>query len=313
MQADLKNQLDETTTQKNILIKKLGDYQTQLKKLISSRQTLAEYNLDNLPLILNKIVNIPGQFYKYIKTLTLKVYDSYNWLDIIPASILWVLLGLTLILFFILNRFLKSLRGDKERSRFTGYLYDGALTLVQRNIPYLCLFTMLWTVLYITKISFANYQLLFNLLVIWFTFRVLILIFRLALLERISDSSGKDVKLYYRIKWLLLFGGWTTALMIFSHNLPLSLLLQDIFNRLFMLFILSVSLVAWKSKDVIPYLIRPFLKYKKRYFKNAVSLLVILIPFTLFTTAIIGLFGFVNLAWTLSRISRIYSIARITF
>ena len=48
-------------------------------------------------------------------------------------------------------------------------------------------------------------------------------------------------------------------------------------------------------------MLRPFLKYKKRYFKNAISLLVILVPITLFTTAVIGLFGFVNLAWTMSR------------
>ena len=49
---------------------------------------------------------------------------------------------------------------------------------------------------------FSNYQLLFNLIAVWFTFRMLILIARLVLLERISDSSGKDVKLYYRLKWL---------------------------------------------------------------------------------------------------------------
>ena len=301
LQTVLKIQLDETTNQKNILLQKLIEYQAQLKKLISSRQSLAEYNRDSLPLIVNKIVEIPSLFYKYAKTLILKVYDSYNWLDILPATMLWVMLGLAVAIFFMLNRFFKTLSSDKERFRFTGYLYDGALALVQRNIPYLCLFTMLWTVLYITKISYSNYQLLFNLITIWFTFKILILIARLALLERISDSSGKDVKLYYRLKWLLLFGGWTTALMVFSHILPLSLLLQDIFNRLFMLFILSVSLVAWKSKDVIPYLLRPFLKYKKRYFKNVISLLVILVPITLFTTAVIGLLGFVNLAWTMSR------------
>lgn len=297
----LKIQIDDANVQKQLLLKKLDEYQTKLKKLVSSRQSLAEYNTDTLPIILNKLVEIPSLFYKYVKTLTLKVYDSYTWLDTLPASILWVMLSLSVAIFFMLNRFLKTLSRDKERSRLTGYLYDGALALVQRNIPYLCLFTMLWSVLYITKISFSNYQLLFNLITIWFTFKILILIARLVLLERISDSSGKDVKLYYRLKWLLLFGGWTTALMVFSHLLPMPILLQDIFNRLFMLFILSVSLVAWKSKDVIPYLLRPFLKYKKRYFKNAISLLVILVPITLFTTAIIGLLGFVNLAWTMSR------------
>ncbi|MCL9684304.1 mechanosensitive ion channel domain-containing protein [Legionella maioricensis] len=301
LQKALNIQLADVSLQKKIALKELDEVQNQLKKLISSRQSLAEYNLDSLPIILNKLIDIPNLFYKYLKTLTLKVYDSYTWLDTLPATILWVILALSVGVFFMLNRFLKTLSNDKERYRLAGYLYDGALTLVQRNIPYLCLFIMLWSVLYFTNISFANYQLLFNLITVWFTFRLLILIARLGLLERISDSSGKDVKLYYRLKWLFLFGGWTTAFMVFSHILPLSLLLQDIFNRLFMLFILAVSLVAWKSKDVIPYLLRPFLKYKKRYFKNAISLLVILVPITLFTTAIIGLLGFVNLAWTMCR------------
>lgn len=301
LQLRINEQLEEAKVQKGILIKNLEDYQNQLKKLISSRQTLAEYNINTWPIIIKKLIDIPNLFYKYIKTLTLKVYDSYTWLDTLPVAILWTLLGLIIGSFYILNRFLKTLGSDKERSRLTGYLYDGALTLVSRNIPYLCLFTMLWTVLYITNISFSNYQLLFDLITVWFTFRILILIARLVLLERISDSSGKDVKLYYRLKWLLLFGGWTTALMVFSHIFPLSILLQDIFNRLFMLFILAVSLVTWKSKDVIPYLLRPLLMGKKRYVKNAISLLVILVPITLFTTAIIGLLGFVNLAWTMSR------------
>ncbi len=301
LQLNIDNQLKDVKEQKILLAKKLEEYQNQLKKLISSRQTLAEYNINSWPIIMHKLINIPNLFYNYVKTLTLKVYDSYTWLDTWPVAILWTLLALTVGLFYILNRFLKTLSSDKERSRLTGYLYDGALALVSRNIPYLCLFTVLWLILYITNISFSNYQLLFNLIAVWFTFRILILIARLVLLERISDSSGKDVKLYYRLKWLLLFGGWTTALMVFSHILPLTLLLQDIFNRLFMLFILAVSLVAWKSKDVIPYLLRPLLKGKKRYVKNVISLLVVLVPITLFTTAVIGLLGFVNLAWTMSR------------
>lgn len=301
LQLDVKTELKETANQKLLLTKGLEDYQNQLKKQISTRQSLSEYNIDSWTVILKKLIEIPSLSYKYIKTLTLKVYDSYTWLDTFPTIILWVFLVCILSFFYILNQFLKTLARDKERSRFTGYLYDGVLVLVQRNIPHLCFFAMLWFVLYFTSISLANSQLLINLIAVWFTFRILILIARLILLESISDSSGKDVKLYYRLKWLLLFGGWTTALMTFSHLLPLSVLLQDIFNRLFMLFILTVSLVAWKSKDVIPYLIRPLLKSKKRYFKNAMSLLVILIPITLFTTAIIGLIGFVNMAWTMSR------------
>jgi potassium efflux system protein len=293
-------QIRQVADEQKVLAMELSDYQSQLKKLASSRQSLSDYSIASWPIILNRIGAIPVLFYSYTKTLTLKVYDSYMWLDVAHLSILWGLVFAVSLAYFGLNRFLKSVSLTKERSRLSGYLYDGILTLVQRNIPYLCFISTLWILMYCTNISYSNYQLLFSLFMVWFTFRVLILIARLGLLERISDSSGKDVKLYYRLKWLLLFGGWITALMTFSHLLPLSLLIQDLFNRLFMLFLLTVSLVAWKSKDVISYLIRPMIIGKKRYFKNAISLLVMLIPLTLFSTAVIGLFGFVNLAWTLS-------------
>ncbi|CEK10724.1 mechanosensitive ion channel family protein [Legionella hackeliae] len=156
-------------------------------------------------------------------------------------------------------------------------------------------------VLYFNHILFSNYQLLLNLFFVWLIFRALILIARLVLLERVSDSSGTDVRLYYRIKWLLLAGGWATALMVISHLLPLSMLLQDIFNRLFMLFLLAVSIVGWKNRETISHLLHPVLKTKKRYFRNAVMLLVVLIPLTLFTTAVIGQIGYINLAWSMSR------------
>jgi potassium efflux system protein len=300
LQHDLNVQIESAELLKKSLFKNLDNYQNQLKKLISDRQSLAQYSINSWPFIINKIVAIPEQFYKYLKVLTLKVYDSYNWLNLIQTIMFWVTLSLTLVFFIVLSRFLKSLLGYKERFRLVGYLYDGVLVIVQRNMPYLFLLSVLWVIFYFTSISYSNYQLLFNLIAVYFIFRVLILIARISLLERLSDVSGKDVKLYYRLKWLFLFGGWTTALMVLGHLMPLALIVQDIFNRLFMLFILAVSLVAWKSKDVIPYLLRPFLRGKKRYIKNAASLLVVLIPITLFSTAVIGLCGFVNLAWTMS-------------
>ena len=200
-----------------------------------------------------------------------------------------------------LGRVLHTVVQGKERSNISGHLYDGLLILFYRNIPLLAVAAILIVAFSLNQVVFANYQLLFNVWLVWLTFRNLILIARRMLLERISDSSGRDVQLYYRLQWLLLMGGWSTALMLISHQLPLSLLLQDIFNRLFMLFLLAVALVAWKSKDVIPFLLWPLLKAKKRYLRKAISLLVVLVPLTLFTTAMIGLVGYIDLAWTMSR------------
>jgi potassium-dependent mechanosensitive channel len=313
LQRKVTNEINQLEKQKFEFTASLDSYQKQLKRLISSRQSLAEYSIDSWPLIMNKILAIPNLFYKYVKNLLLKVYDSYLWLDLLPSIFLWIILGTILGIFILLNRFFKSLSNSKARSLLSGYLYDGILTVLQRNLPYLCALSMLLVVFYMTNIAYVAYQLLFQLIVVWFAFRVLILIARITLLESISDATGTDVTLYYRLKWLFLFGGWATALMTFSHTLPLPLLLQDLFNRLFMLFILTISLVAWKSKDVFPHLVHPIIKSKKRYFKTIVSLLAILIPVTLFSTALIGLCGFINLSWTMSRYQGYVLIVLVTY
>ncbi|MFC3907539.1 mechanosensitive ion channel domain-containing protein [Legionella dresdenensis] len=287
--------------QEQTLQEDLENHQHELKKQLSTRQSLAEYKLDSWPSILQQFSRMPFQFYSYVKSLTLKTIDNYLWQDNLPAMLVWFALAVCLGIMLSLHKLLiKRLTLDKERSRLSGHLYDGALSLLNRNMPHLTITSLLLVALYLNQVPFVNYQLLFNLIVVWLTFRSMILIARLMLMERISDSSGKDVRLYYRIKWLLLAGGWTTALMVFAHLLPLPIILQDIFNRLFMLFLVAVSCVAWKSREVINHLLYPVLQNKKGYLRNAVMLLVVLTPVTLFTTAIIGLIGYINLAWTMS-------------
>jgi len=117
----------------------------------------------------------------------------------------------------------------------------------------------------------------------------------------IVEFSGQDVRFFYQLKWLLIIGGLTTVCMVLSQQLPLSLLIQDIFTRLFMLFIFASSFAMWASKDVFPLLLRPAFKTKKRYLKKAITLLFVLLPLTLFTTGIMGLIGYMNLAWSMSR------------
>ncbi len=293
--------LQQITVQQKMLQKNLEDKQAQLKKQLSVRQNLVEYHMDSWPSIASQLSLIPIKFYNYIKSLAVKVCDHYVWKDYWPVVFYWFSMALILVVAVALSSLLRVAIQDKERSRLSAHLYDGILILLYRNMPYLAILTAIITTFFLNNIPFASFELLVNLLLVWLIFRTLIQIARLALLERISDSSGQDVKLYYRLKWLLLVGAWTTAFMVLSRQLPLQLLLQDIFSRLFMLFLLAVSLVVWKSRDVIPSLLRPILITKKRYFQNAISLLAILVPLILLTTALIGLVGYINLAWTMSR------------
>ncbi|KTD36301.1 potassium efflux system KefA [Legionella nautarum] len=295
------SKIEGIVIQQQTLQEDLENHEQELKKQLSVRQSLSEYRLDSWPSIIQQISKIPSQLYNYSKSLVMKVKENYLWQDVLPATLIWLTVGLVIFASFALNKLLKNLTRDKERSRLSGHLYTGTLTLLSRNLPQLAITTSILLLLYLNHVVFANYQLLVNLLGVWLTFRTLILIASLALLERVSDSSGKDVSLFYRLKWLLLTGGWATALMVISNELPLSSILQDIFSRLFMLFLVAVSVVGWRSREVITHIMHPLLKSKKRYFRNAAVLLVVLIPITLFTTAIIGLVGYINLAWTMSR------------
>lgn len=297
----INSRIEGLVIQQQTLQEDLENHEQQLKKQLSVRQTLSEYRIDSWLTVIQQLAHIPSQLYNYLKSLSLKVRDNYVWQDVFPTALIWVALALVTLTALGLYKGLKRFTRDKERSRLSAHLYDGALILLSRNIPHLAFATGVTLVLYLNQVPFSNYQLLLNLIFVWLTFRLLILIARLTLLERVSDSSGTDVRLYYRIKWLLLAGGWTAALMVISHQLPLSLILQDIFNRLFMLFLLAVSMVGWKSREVITHLLHPLLKTKKRYFRNAVMLLVVLLPLTLLTTAMIGLVGYINLAWIMSR------------
>lgn len=275
--------------------------QQQLKKQLSMRQSLAEYHLETWPSIVNQLLLMPAKCYDYIKSLMIKIGDNYVWQESWSLMLYWACFGLVLVVAYALNRLLRGVVQDKERSRMSAHLYDGLLVMLYRNLPHLTIITIVVLTCFLNHLAFANYQLLVNILIVWLMFRNLIMLARLVLLESITDASGQDVRLYYRLKWLLLAGGWTTGLMVFSHQLPLSLLLQDIFNRLFMLFLLSISWVLWKSRDVIPYLLRPLLITKKRYFRNAIALFSVVVPLIILTTAIIGLVGYINLAWTMSR------------
>lgn len=288
------------TIQQQTLQEDLENHEHELKKQLSVRQSLSEYRIDSWPLIMEQLATIPAQFYSYIKTLAFKVRDNYLWQDALPAAFIWFTLALVFLSSFGLLKLLKRLTGEKERSRLSGHLYVGVLTLIYRNLPLITIITALASLFYFNHVPFANYQLLLNLLIVWLAFRSMILIASMSLLERLSDSSGKDVSLFYRIKWILLALSWTTTFMVIANELPLSSLLQDISSRLFMLFMVAVSLVGWRSKEAITHLFHPLLQTKKTYFRNAVMLLIVLIPLTLFTTAIIGLIGYINLAWTMS-------------
>jgi len=302
LRDNLEESLDKLTQLQVISKKTIEDKQHVLNQQRTSRQHFKDYREESWSGISKQLAHIPVQLYRYLESLVFKMVDYYLWEDTWQQVLFWgVLVGI--ILFSVgLRYILQPVTQDKARSRFSGHLLDGALLLFYRNIFQFSAAGCFMVAFSMTQIPMLQAKLLFNIVLVWLIYRQFIGLARLVLLERVTDVAGShEMILYHRLKWLFLLGAWSTGLMVLSHELPLAFLLQDIFNRFFMLFILSVSVVLWKSRDVFPHIFHPWFRTNKPPIRHLGSLLGMLIPFTLFTTAVIGLVGYVNFAWILSR------------
>ena len=284
-----------------VLKQELSHKQVRLRKQLASRQSLSEYSWAAWLGIGQELKQIPLQLYHDVAALIVYVSDQYKWHDAWLTVLFWMSAVLLVLVAVFLHRLLSRVTQDKARSRLSAHLYDGLLVLIYRNIPQLTFCLLVLFTLFLYQVPYAHDRLLIHLMLVWFFCRQFLLIARLTLLERLSDVSGHDVRLYHRLRGLLLTGAWSFGLMIFSHELPLSFLLQDLFDWLFTLFLLMVSLVMWQSRDALPHLWSSSLTNSKPHVRHVISLLSLLVPITLLTTALIGLVGYINLAWTLSR------------
>src|SRR5262249_39297446 len=85
-----------------------------------------------------------------------------------------------------------------------------------------------------------------------------------------------------------------------SHHLPVAEEVRILINRLFMVFILMIAVQLFKARALIQKLLVSVIQIPRRYFYRVIQLLCLLIPFTLIFNAVIGLFGYVELAWTVA-------------
>lgn len=168
--------------------------------------------------------------------------------------------------------------------------------LFYRNIAGVTLFGALLIITSLLRVSSNNMVALISLGCVWFFYRIATGLARISLFENIWDLSGSDVILYKGLRWSLGLGSFIIALTVLAHYLPLPSQITSSFDRLFMLVLLGVSIPLLRGWRVLPSIFAKEGK-SKPYVRRMALWLGFLIPFTLFSNAIIGLVGYVNLAW----------------
>lgn len=218
--------------------------------------------------------------------------SGFIWIALFALIPAWVMLCLWI------KRFLSGFLGrarDKGIS-FSANAFTIVAQIVYRNIPGIIFFGTIFILLLLLRVSANNMVVVTSVAAVWFFYSVMTGLARISLFENIWDLSGSDVKLYQGLRWSLGLGSFIIALTVLSHFLPLPANIVASFDRLFMLVLLGVSLPLLRSWRVLPGLIAKEGKTKP-YVRRISHLLGFLIPFSLFSNAVIGLIGYVNLAW----------------
>jgi len=308
IQTDLMQSL--TKLQKRILAYHTS-LQDQLAQSLTLRNGLPGLNLYAWLSIASHFLDFPTSGAQFVDSLTNTIINAVTQLHALEQFLLvfaetgWLLLALGIR--YLLSGFVKALSTKRSRSTINA-LYIAA-QLLSRN--YLAITGLIGFLILVrlTSIPFKFYSTVIYLTLVWFAFHALIGLSRLVLLERVSDASGRDVRLYYRLKWTLVCGGMITGATVLAHQLFLHYTVLNVMNRLLMLFLLAVALVLLRGRDVVPTLMAPYIDQRRIYLHHAVTLLSWLIPLSLLTNALVGLIGYVDMAKTMGYYQLVFVIS----
>lgn len=298
---DLKKQYAGVNIQLNALMTDISGFQNQIlvgvKQTWRSRQqlprTVAEWeqfgrDLWTLPqLVYQSIVATYNQVVEHLSQAS-----AFLWFATFTLLIVWA--GLSVWLSRTLSKFL--LRAKSKGMSFSANTVVVIAQLFYRNMMGVAIFGALMILLLLMDVSANHFVVPLCLGVVWFAYRIAIGLARISLFENIWDLSGKDVSLYRGLLWSMGFGSVIIALTVLAHELPIPMDIVASFDRLFMLVLLAVSIPLLRGWRVLPSIIAAEDRTKP-YVRRAVELLGLLIPLTIFSNAIIGLIGYVNLAW----------------
>ncbi len=272
-----------------------------LQQELSARQGLPGFGTKAWVDLGTEILLVPSLAFQVFKNLTVTIFSSItnmtllNWILLAVLQISWVALVL------IINYFLKVIVARLPDHQY-GHINLKWLIikLLHRNLYDLAFIGNVVWLLSFFAVPSQNITIFVNLALVWVIFKAIMMTARLCLVETVHDRIGQDIRLYHHLKWIFLSGGIITALTVFMHQLPIVYEVKDLFDRLFLAFLLIASLFFLRQWELVPNLILPHIDTRRTYLRRVVTLLGLLIPIILLVNSVIGLLGYVNLILTIS-------------
>lgn len=283
------------------LRKTQAQLQQSLNEALARRQGLPGLELRAWLDFGKNLMALPGLLGQTLKSMaeqlwqTWKKLSIWRWLVLFGIWGIW-LLGAKIGNFYLLKWLVKV--RERPRSLTENFLFVLG-EIIHRNRFAITGCGLLISIIGLSGLSLRLFKLIFSLLFVYFSFRTVSNLARLFLLESVRDRKGKDVSLYFHLRWTLWVGGGLAGLLILAEQLPVTYEVKEFFNRLLMLFLLAIAIILFKAIDLFPLLLTN--QTQKKYVGRVLRLASYVAPLVPLSTAIVGLLGYVELAWRIGR------------
>lgn len=284
-----------------------------LQTELSARQGFPTFDVKTLIDLGKELLLVPALTFQVVKSLTSHMTRAFQATGLLAWTLFSLAQVLLLFSFFFLNKVLSHLLARPSQWREQINSKWLSLQWLKRNFIDLMLMGNILFIMLFFDVPQQNFIFIFYLSLVWLIFKGIMTFARLCLVESTHDAAGHDMRLYRRLKWIILIGSVITALTVFVHQLPLIYELKTLCDRLFLFMLMLVSLLLLRSWDVVPTLILSHIESQHRYLQRSIRLIGILIPVLMFANSVIGLLGFLNLIMTVSWYESIFLLVLIGY
>lgn len=271
-----------------------------LQSELSARQGLPIFGVKSLFDLGKELLLIPALTFKMMKSLSTWLVQCVQDTTLGGWALFVLLQSALCFTYFFLQKLIQHLL--RRPSQWRESLNPRWLSLQWLHQHFIDLFVLMNVLasFWFFGMSMQYFSLVACLSLVWLVVKSILVVARITLVETTHDTTGNDIRLYRRLKALIIFGGVITAFTLYVHQLPLIFELKTLLDRFFLILLMMVSLLLLRFWDVVPNLILSHIEGYRPYLRRSIRLVGVLIPLLMLTNAIIGVLGYVNLIQTVA-------------
>ncbi|MDX1654476.1 MAG: hypothetical protein R3310_04620, partial [Candidatus Competibacteraceae bacterium] len=189
-------------------------------------------------------------------------------------------------------------RISQRTSSFLGNLSLVLLRLARRNLWGLGIAAALIAALWVAQVPQPGLGIILTLVLLYLGIKLPITLARLVLVSSRIPPEERRPQLYRQLILVLIAGGILAAMTILAHLSSLPPAVLDAFDRLFMLYLVLITPAVLRVRGFL------YDKLAGRYGQQAwfivLRLVLLVLPLSLTIAALLGVVGYVELAWTMA-------------